>query len=655
MRYNSLALGTAAALYLLCDGSKELAGIKIPFLNTLQIFIVAFSIWVSAGGHYTLWLAYKTLPRDALAVARGVKLLFKVRTAQLFNRSIPYFFAQNASNHPEKTAIIFDDQHWTFRKLDECSNRVGHFLLSNGIKKGDTIALFMEARPEYVAIWLGCTKIGVSCALINCNLKQSPLIHSISIANAVALIAGEELQEAVSQISDELKDLPIWVSGCGKNQTMFKEWLSLDVLLESSSTEALPKKLTSAVGFSDRLLYIYTSGTTGMPKAAIINNGRFLGIAAGLHCFFGYERQDIFYIPLPLYHSTAGIYGMGQALVYGNTVVIRKKFSASQYWTEAKKHGCTAGLYIGEICRFLLNTPPKPEDKTHKMKKMVGVGLRPQIWEEFTERFNIPKVFESYGSTEGNIGLGNIEGVPGKIGFIFRLVPGLMPYKIIKVDKETNEPIRDKSGLCILCKPGEPGEIVGLISKRDPLRKFHGYADKKATEKKIIENVLKKGDCAYASGDIIEFDELGYCIFKDRTGDTFRWRGENVSTQEVEDVVSRKVGGKDVAVFGVEVPSAEGKAGMAVITDPTRSVDLNNLLEELKVFLPSYARPVFIRLTKEIDMTGTLKIKKTTLQKQGYDLSQIDDPLYFLDSKQNQYLALTPELHQRLLQGKTGL
>lgn len=206
-----------------------------------------------------------------------------------------------------------------------------------------------------------------------------------------------------------------------------------------------------------------------------------------------------------------------------------------------------------------------------------------------------------------------------------------------------------------MCKPGEAGEFVGMIKKNDAMRDFHGYADKKASQKKVIQDVWRKGDAAFKSGDILVMDEFGYLYFKDRTGDTFRWRGENVSSTEVEGVVSKVAGNKDAVVFGVEVPGAEGKAGMAAIVDPECSLDLTEFLNGLKKNLPPYAYPLFLRILKEIDVTGTFKLKKLALQKEGFDRGLIKDELYFLNSKLGKYVELTPELFTQISNAKVGL
>lgn len=311
-----------------------------------------------------------------------------------------------------------------------------------------------------------------------------------------------------------------------------------------------------------------------------------------------------------------------------------------------------AGQYIGEICRYLLNMPEKPEDTQHKIRIMFGNGLRPTIWEEFEKRFAIPKICEFYGSTEGNANIINIDGKVGAVGFVSVLFPSVYPVALLKVDEETREIVRDSNGLCIRCKPGEPGEFIGKIVQNDPVRDFHGYADKSATKKKVVRDVFRKGDLAFLSGDILVMDDEGYLYFKDRTGDTFRWKGENVSTIEVENMISRVTGLSGVVVYGVEVPGTEGRAGMAAIIDRDDTLNLEQLYDGMTKSLASYARPLFIRTVKQVEMTGTFKLKKITVQKEGFNINIIKDKIFFLDVKKRAYVPLTAEIYNKIISGE---
>uniref|UniRef100_A0A1B0EYX6 long-chain-fatty-acid--CoA ligase n=1 Tax=Phlebotomus papatasi TaxID=29031 RepID=A0A1B0EYX6_PHLPP len=420
----------------------------------------------------------------------------------------------------------------------------------------------------------------------------------------------------------------------GKCQSTAKDLTSL--MLAASKDRPTAKK----ANHHDRLLYIYTSGTTGTSSSVL----PFIILAK-------FRQDDIFYTPLPLYHTAGGIMNAGQAILFGATVVIRKKFSASGYFPDCQKYKCTVAQYIGEMCRYVLATPPSPSDKAHQIRLVFGNGLRPQIWPQFVERFKIPRVAEFYGATEGNANIVNIDNTVGAIGFVSRIIPQVYPISIIRADPATGEPIRGRNGLCQLCKPNEPGVFIGKIIEGNPSRAFLGYVDKAASEKKIVRDIFKKGDSAFLSGDLLTADERGNLYFKDRTGDTFRWKGENVSTSEVEAQVSNVAGYRDAVVFGVEIPNLEGRAGMAAILDPERTVDLKALADGLRKALPTYARPLFVRLLVKVDMTGTFKLKKLDLQNEGFNPEIVTDPLYYLTSK-GQYEELTMDAYAKICSGE---
>ncbi|KAJ4449471.1 hypothetical protein ANN_00870 [Periplaneta americana] len=645
-------------------------------------------------------------------------------------------------------------------QVDEYSNKIANVFKDHGFRKGDTVGLLMENRPEYVCIWLGLAKLGVITPLINFNLRLNPLVHSITIGKCQALIFSSEITDAIKDVASNLPSnivLYRW-SPVSNNETVGLGEKNLTTLI--SEAPSTPPVVNEKVGYNDRLLYIYTSGTTGLPKAAVITHARYsfmsLGIyyipalkdddivycplplyhsgggalgvgqaivsgitvvirrkfsasqyipecvrhnctvhfpvvpqahstncsalthdlreeggwsefinsverlrssifiVGGLTRVIGFKPSDRFYVTLPLYHTAGGIGSIGQALFFGSSVVIRKKFSASAYMSDIRKYECTVGQYIGEMCRYILAVPPKPEDKQHKLRLIYGNGLRPQIWTKFVERFNIPRVAEFYGATEGNANIVNIDNKVGAIGFVSRILPVVYPISIIKVEPETGEPIRNGKGLCTVCKPGEPGVFVGKINPNNPSRAFLGYVNEKESQKKIVYDVFSKGDSAFISGDLLVSDEFGYLYFKDRTGDTFRWKGENVSTSEVEAVISNLIDYRDAVVYGVEVRGMEGRAGMAAIVDQDDTLDLKTLAEGVTKALPSYARPQFIRIMRKVDLTGTFKLKKRDLQQDGFDPVTIKDKLYFMSSSAS-YETLTEEIYNNIFTGKIRL
>ncbi|KAE8752621.1 hypothetical protein FOCC_FOCC000743 [Frankliniella occidentalis] len=574
--------------------------------------------------------------------------------------TIPLIFSSVAQKNKNKVAFAFEGQSWTFGEVDDLSNRVGNFMKSQGIRKGDTVAIIMESRPDFVCMWMGLAKIGATSALINYNLRLEPLVHSITVAGAKAVIVGSELASALQEVRPKLNNIPVFqYADVPKNAPPKAEEASkllpgvVDLRMKLWDTPATSLKEDMAQTKNlDHLFYIYTSGTTGLPKAAIINHIRFQFMAVAVHVMLNFKDDDVIYDPLPLYHTAGGILGIGQAVLTGNTVAIRRKFSASNFWKDCCQFKCTVAQYIGEMCRYLLTVPEQPEEKQHKVRVVVGNGLRPAIWAQFCERFNIPQVGEFYGATESNSNIINIDSKIGAVGFVPRYAGAVYPVSLVRADDDTGEPIRGPDGLCQICEPGQTGVFVGKINPKKAHSAFSGYADKKASEKKVIRDVFIKGDSAFNSGDILVMDEFGYFYFKDRTGDTFRWRGENVATSEVEAVISNVAGMSDAVVYGVEIPNVEGRAGMAAIVDPDSKLDLDALVDGMRKSLPVYARPLFLRVMKSLPMTGTFKLKKKDLLNDSYDPDKIKDALYFFDGSSNKFVALTHALYQDIITNK---
>ncbi|XP_030676334.1 long-chain fatty acid transport protein 1 isoform X3 [Nomascus leucogenys] len=562
----------------------------------------ALGVYVGSGGWRFLRIVCKTARRDLFGLSVLIRVRLELRRHHRAGHTIPRIFQAVVQRQPERLALVDagTGECWTFAQLDAYSNAVANLFRQLGFAPGDVVAIFLEGRPEFVGLWLGLAKAGMEAALLNVNLRCEPLAFCLGTSGAKALIFGGEM-------------------------------------------------------VADRLFYIYTSGTTGLPKAAIVVHSRYYRMAAFGHHAYRMQAADVLYDCLPLYHSAGNIIGVGQCLIYGLTVVLRKKFSASRFWDDCIKYNCTVVQYIGEICRYLLKQPVREAERRHRVRLAVGNGLRPAIWEEFTQRFGVRQIGEFYGATECNCSIANMDGKVGSCGFNSRILPHVYPIRLVKVNEDTMELLRDAQGLCIPCQAGEPGLLVGQINQQDPLRRFDGYVSESATSKKIAHSVFSKGDSAYLSGDVLVMDELGYMYFRDRSGDTFRWRGENVSTTEVEGVLSRLLGQTDVAVYGVAVPGVEGKAGMAAVADPHSLLDPNVIYQELQKVLAPYARPIFLRLLPQVDTTGTFKIQKTRLQREGFDPRQTSDRLFFLDLKQGHYLPLNEAVYTRICSGAFSL
>lgn len=635
-------------------------------LGLLRFFGVSWSWSLAAGlGVYLgtkSWKYFYIAARTARRDLNGLYVLVRVKLAlwryMKNGGNVLTVFAQTVKQLPNKPALIYEatGETWTFTQLDELSNAVAHWAQGQGWVSGDVVALFMESRPIQVALWLGLAKVGVEAALINFNLRQDSLLHCLGVSGSRAIVFGAELADAIQDVSTSLN--PSMVRFCsgelGVDELTSLRAEPLEPLLLCAAKHP-PSPCQPPKGMNDRLFYIYTSGTTGLPKAAIVVHSRYYRIAAFGYFAFQMRSDDIIYDCLPLYHSAGNIVGVGQCLVNGLTVVVKKKFSASRFWDDCVKYNCTVVQYIGEICRYLLSQPVQPSEKTHKVRLAIGNGLRPSVWEAFTHRFGVSQIGEFYGATECNCSIANIDGKVGACGFNSRILPFVYPIRLVRIDEDTMELVRDSRGLCVPCQPGEAGLLVGRINQKDPLRRFDGYANPEATRKKIAHNVFKKNDSAYLSGDVLVMDDFGYMYFRDRGGDTFRWRGENVSTTEVEGILSNLLNQTDVAVYGVTVPGVEGKAGMAAIADTTGSFDCNSFLQKIQQALPSYSRPVFLRISPQVDTTGTFKIQKTRLQREGYDPRHTTDRIYFLNARAARYDVVDEELFNALTEGRVSL
>ena len=552
----------------------------------------------------------------------------------------------------DHTAIVFEGNRLTYRQLDALANRFAAWADTQGVKPGDTVAVLLPNRAEYVPAWVGLAKIGAAAALINNNLTGAALAHCLSISGATHVIADSETIAAIDTIRAGLpRPLTYWIIDADGPLPPGRH--KLDLKEPKLAPERPPRSRRVGAKAKDVALYIFTSGTTGMPKAAKITHMRaqlymrsFAGATAS-------TAADKLYCVLPLYHATGGLCGVGAALLNGATLVLRRRFSASHFWDDISDNDCTVFIYIGELCRYLVNQPPHLKERAHHLRLAFGNGLRPEVWEEFQHRFGVPRILEFYGSTEGNVSMFNFDGKPGAIGRVPRYLQSNFAVRLVKFDVETEQPLRGEDGLCLLCETGEVGEAVGLIGT-DARHNYTGYADKAASERKILRDVLEHGDAWFRTGDLMRQDEEGYFYFVDRIGDTFRWKGENVSTTEVAEAISRYPGVDEVNVYGVKIDRLDGRAGMAAIT-PGEDFDLNGLRIFLAAELPSYARPLFVRIEPAIETTGTFKYRKIDLVRDGFDPAKIEHALYFDDPDAQAYVPLTTELYTRIQTGGVRL
>uniref|UniRef100_A0AC34F004 Long-chain fatty acid transport protein 4 n=1 Tax=Panagrolaimus sp. ES5 TaxID=591445 RepID=A0AC34F004_9BILA len=586
-----------------------------------------------------IYRSYLTLNRDLSGLALLLRVKFDLNRRLRENRGIHEIFLEILNAYPNKTAIIdvHSGRSLTFSEFNELANKFANYFKQNGYKRGDVIALFMENSIEFVAAWIGLAKIGVVTAWINSNLKMEPLAHCVLTSEAKAIITSSHLASVLKETeAGGLFKKAVFKRFCyGKPEfPSSNNFIDLSLALNKVNSNEPPKD--PIIDFRSILCFIYTSGTTGLPKAAVMKHFRYYSMVMGSAKSFGIYPTDRIYISMPLYHTSAGIIGVGQMLLTGSTCVIRQKFSASNFWKDCVKYECTASQYIGEICRYLLAQPQIPEEQNHKMRLMYGNGLRQEIWQDFVDRFKV-RIGELYGSTEGTSNLVNIDGKVGACGFlpISPLTSRMHPVRLVKIDESTGEVLRRSDGLCFPCRPGETGAMVSTIRKNNPLLIFEGYLNKSETSKKVICNVFRKGDTAFLT---------------DRTGDTFRWKGENVSTTEVEAVLMPLTSITDVTVYGVKIPNTEGRAGMAAIVKSPKAPDSDEefmqiITSKVSSCLATYAIPMFVRLCSSVDRTGTFKLVKTHLQQTSYDTS---DPVYYWNSSKKRYLPFTDKERQKL-------
>jgi fatty-acyl-CoA synthase len=552
-----------------------------------------------------------------------------------------------ADQHGDRVALAGEAETLSFRELAARSNRYARWAIAQGLMDGDVVCLLMANRPEYVAIWLGLTRAGCVVALLNTNLIGGGLAHCIRAAGSTHLIVESALVPRVAAIADQLSPIRAWSHGSAKSTAA---WPDIAPEVERQVGTPLAVSERHVPGADNRALLIYTSGTTGLPKATVITHARIMEWSFWFAGLMDTGPDDRLYDCLPMYHSVGGIVAIGSMLVKGGSVLIRERFSASRFWDDVVDGGCTIFQYIGELCRYILNTPPHPKERLHQLRLACGNGLRGDVWEAFQQRFGLPRLLEFYAATEGSISLYNCEGKPGAIGRIPPFLAHRFPVALIQCDPVTGESVRDESGFCITCKPDEVGEAVGRIAdgNRTSARKFDGYTDATASKRKILCDVFEKGDLWFRSGDLMRKDSRGFFYFVDRIGDTFRWKGENVSTTEVATIVRSCPGVMDAVVYGVTVAGHEGRAGMAAIATDDR-FDLAGFRMLLTERLPAYAQPLFVRVRSALDVTGTFKLVTEALARDGY--KDAKEPVWFNDHASGRFLACDVALAESIESG----
>ncbi|XP_036399184.1 very long-chain acyl-CoA synthetase-like [Megalops cyprinoides] len=562
-------------------------------------------------------------------------------------------FLEQTTTHPDRPFIVFENKVFTYRDTDQQSNKVARALRTHAnLKEGDAVALYMGNEAAFIFTWLALAKLGCPAALLNHNVRSKSLLHCFSCSGAKVLIAAAELKDAVGDVLPSLRERGVTVFIMTR-MCNTPGMDSLDDKTEEASDEPISPALRSGRTFQSPALYIYTSGTTGMPKAAVVNQDRLLAAMAVL-ASNGVSPGDVIYLNLPLYHTAGFLIGFIGSIETGSTIILRRKFSASQFWDDCRKHSVTVIQYIGEVMRYLCNTPKRENDKDHKVRLAIGNGLRADIWKEFLTRFGNIEIREFYASTEGNIGFVNYTGKIGAVGRVNFLHRKVFHYALIKYDTERDEPVRDSRGLCIEVPKGETGLLVARITKVAP---FIGYArNAQQTEKKILRDVFQKGDLYFNSGDLLRIDQENFIYFQDRVGDTFRWKGENVATTEVSDILTMMDFIEEANVYGVHVPGHEGRIGMAAVTlKEGKEFDCASTYSHVASYLPSYAWPRFIRIQNSLEVTATFKQMKRKLVEEGFNPAVIQDAVYILSEKERRYVPMLQETYNSIVSQKMKL
>lgn len=564
--------------------------------------------------------------------------------------SVGSIIEKQAVRYSDKKLILFENRSVSFKEFNEAANRYAHLFQKRGYIKGDTVILLMDNRPEFLIIHAGLAKIGVIPAMVNNNITGRILAHAINIADARAIIIGHEYLAVFNKIRNDIqfkKPGSIFVERENQKIVIPRGYEDINLLVYNEPVSN-PVPLAQ-IKSKDTLEYIYTSGTTGMPKATELKHQKWLQLGYGAGGIsLRMIDSDVQYCCLPLYHNSGINIAWSSSLMHGTTFALKRKFSAGVFWDDIRKYQATIFVYIGELCRYLNNQPVKENDGDNPLKFILGNGMRDDYWLDFKNRFGIKRIIEVYGATEGVGALTNLKGVPGMVGRL--TVCGIRMGEVVKYDVDNEVITRNTKGYAIKCIPGEKGLFMARINSMNP---FSGYKNNKnATNEKIMQNLFKKGDSYFNSGDLFMLHKKGYVSFVDRLGDTFKWKGEVVATNEVSDVINRFGGIEDSNVYGVTVKNTEGRAGMAAITPlPGTIFNHEKFAGYICENLPVYARPYFIRITKDKDATSSFKQVKSKLQNDGFNPESVKDPLYFLEPEKCKYIRLTKKIYINIQHG----
>lgn len=558
---------------------------------------------------------------------------------------------EQVREHGQRPFLIYAGQAFSYAQVDARANQMAHTFYAKGLRAGDVCALLMENRPAFFYTWFGLVKLGVVVAFINTQVSGRALLHALTTTAAKAVVVGEECLASL-HATDNLPSLAYWLLPDAENPWNGALPKGVDghfaARLHSAPATTFPRDMRGEIEAQATTLLIFTSGTTGLPKAARYSHMRWMSSGDVMEVTLPATCDDVFYCCLPLYHGAAATSVTSTALRAGASIVVRRKFSVREFWKDVRQHRISVFQYIGEICRYLLNQPVAADEHEHSLRCMLGAGLTPESWQRWVERFGPIQIFEGWGATEANANLINVDNYPGACG----RVPdwSRTNLRLVRYDIENACHPRDEQGFYQLCDVGEVGEAMGFIVDHPDIGggRFEGYTCADASESKIRRNVLREGDAYWSSGDLLRQDADGYCYFVDRIGDTYRWKSENVSTQEVADALGDLPGLELINIYGVQVPGHEGRAGMAaVLMQPGQRFDPEAFYALTERVLPRYAAPVFVRVSAAADLTSTFKLRKVDLQRQGYCPTACQDPLFIRDEQARRYQPYSPEALQR--------
>jgi len=600
----------------------------------------------------TWGMMLRKLPMIAKAIPRVVKGMKAANvTDPTQSCGLGWTFEQATLRNPDGPALMQDDVRLTYAQVNQWANRIAHYLSGQGIGKGDVVAVFIENRPELLVTILGLAKVGAVSALLNTAQTRDTLIHSVNLVAPVAVVVGEELLPAFAAVREQVSIAAQRSWFVADQDTYNHPGIAPDgyINLISASADACSDNPPSSqqVFCNDPCFYIYTSGTTGLPKAGVFKHGRWMRSSASFGMIaLDMSPDDIVYCTLPLYHATGLCVCWGSAVNGAAGFAIRRKFSASQFWKDVRRYRATTIGYVGELCRYLVDQPLSADDSRHEVRKMIGNGLRPGAWAEFKSRFAVEHICELYAASDGNIGFTNVLNFDNTIGF------SLMAWELVAYDHDTGEPLRSTEGFMRKVGKGEQGLLLARIDEKAPL---DGYTDPQKTAKVVLHDVFSKGDSYFNTGDLLRNIGFGHAQFVDRLGDTYRWKGENVSTTEVENLLLQHPHICEAVAYGVEIRNTNGRAGMAAITpaESLATLDFAELLAFARERLPSYAVPLFLRVKVKMETTGTFKYQKTRLKHEGFDPGQAGgDPIYAWLPGTQTYTRVTEQVLAQILEGQ---